>query len=104
MSSGSASDSSMREVRVEAAQRVLEDVLHDAAAAQRAPLPARVAGDVLAVDDDPAGRTARTSPSTARASVDLPEPVSPMMPTVSPRRTVQRRRRAAPGGACAGGP
>ena len=34
-----------------------------------------------------------TRPSTARASVVLPEPVSPISPTISPRSTVRRPRR-----------
>ncbi len=41
-----------RDVGVEAAQRVLEDVLDDASSAQLAPLSRRVTGDVHAVNHD----------------------------------------------------
>ena len=43
-----------RQIRVEAAQRVLEDVLHHAPSAQVAPLPRLGLRNILPVDDDPA--------------------------------------------------
>lgn len=46
------------EIRIEAAQRVLEDVLDDAPPAQAAPLAVAEPGDVLATDPDRAGRDA----------------------------------------------
>ena len=70
--------------RVQRAVRVLED--HLDLAAVRAHRRRGKLGDVVPVEHDPA-RGDVVQPAMHRARVDLPQPVSPTRPSVSPRRT-----------------
>ena len=84
------------EVGVERAQRVLEDELHlsRSGGTSRSARP-RSAPRSRALELDACRRPGATSPTVARASVVLPEPVSPTMPTISPGGPRGRRRASA---------
>ena len=71
--------------RVERRIRVLEHDLH--LAAQRAQSPWRQADELLALELHGARRRARAAAGSHRAVVDLPHPLSPTRPSVSPRST-----------------
>ena len=79
--SGSATIARDPLARVQRLVRVLEDHLHP---------PAQLAQAALAATGSPSSATSpaagSTSPSIARASVDLPQPDSPTTPRISPRR------------------
>ena len=52
-------------------------------------MPRRRPDHRLAEIGDRAGRTAGTRPAIRRSSVDLPDPVRPSSPTISPSRELQ---------------
>ena len=74
--------------RVERGVRVLEDHLH--LAPERAQLPPRERRDVGAVEESRVPLVGSCSRTSSRPSVDLPQPDSPTMPSVSPRSHLER--------------
>ncbi len=80
-------------LRVEGAVRVLEDHLH--LPPDRAELARLQPGDVLTLETQPVPEVRSWRRAMQRANVDLPQPVSPTNPRVSPRRTSRLTRSTA---------
>ncbi len=83
--SGSAIEAAMRHPRVEAGERVLEDDLQ--VLARRRSSSRRDSSPRFSPSQVTLPWLGGMSCSTARARVDLPQPLSPTMPTVSPGAT-----------------
>ncbi len=93
-------DLAHRHARIERGQRVLEDDLQVAAVAARIS-SARQLGQILRPARAPAPRRARAIAGCSGPSVDLPQPLSPTMPSVSPLRMVETDIRRAPSASAA---
>ena len=74
--------------RIERRVRILEDHLH--LAAERSQLAPRERGDVACRRSGSCRWSARAAARGSRPSVDLPQPDSPTMPSVSPRADLER--------------